>query len=171
MMRGTSQTPAEDSRGMTKPRLHRLEQLFVNHPIYFVTACTHNRLHLLANPAVHDALVQFFSRGLERQCYVGRYVLMPDHVHLFAAFATLDGASLARLSAWMKALKGSLSKLWRTQKIPPPHWQKGFFDHLLRSRESYSDKWQYVVSNPVRAGLVARWEDWPYQGEICRLEL
>jgi len=40
-------------------------------------------------------------------------------------------------------------------------WQRGFFDHLLRSEESYSEKWNYVRNNPVRAGLVASGDDWP----------
>jgi hypothetical protein len=31
-----------------------------------------------------------------------------------------------------------------------------FFDHLLRSNESYSEKWNYVFDNPVRAGLVSK---------------
>jgi hypothetical protein len=34
------------------------------------------------------------------------------------------------------------------------------------SSESYSDKWQYVQQNPVRAGLAVRVEDWLYRGTI-----
>ena len=48
-------------------------------------------------------------------------------------------------------------------------WQDGFFDHLLRNGESYGEKWNYVRMNPVRAGLVAHPEDWPYAGEIEKL--
>ena len=47
-----------------------------------------------------------------------------------------------------------------------PFWQKEFFDHVLRSDESYESKWDYVRENPVRAGLVSRADDWPYAGEI-----
>jgi hypothetical protein len=50
-----------------------------------------------------------------------------------------------------------------------PFWQKRFFDHVMRSAESYEQKWTYVRDNPVRAGLVGRAEDWPYQGEIHHL--
>ncbi|HUI07086.1 MAG TPA: hypothetical protein VL486_08770 [Verrucomicrobiae bacterium] len=70
----------------------------------------------------------------------------------------------------MNSLKNALSKAMRQQGIPPPHWQKGFFDHVLRSSESYEEKWLYVLQNPVRAGLVSRAEEWPYQGEIHHLE-
>ncbi len=45
-------------------------------------------------------------------------------------------------------------------------WQREFFDHVLRSDESYSEKWNYVRENPVRAGLVPRPEDWKYHGSI-----
>ncbi len=48
----------------------------------------------------------------------------------------------------------------------PPFWQGRFFDHLLRSDESRSKKWDYVCNNPVRAGLAAKTEDWPYRGSI-----
>jgi hypothetical protein len=70
----------------------------------------------------------------------------------------------------MKSLKNSLSKAMRALAIPAPHWQKGFFDHVLRSDESYSQKWEYVRENPVRAGLAKTLEDWPYWGELWRLE-
>jgi hypothetical protein len=55
--------------------------------------------------------------------------------------------------------------------VPGPIWQRQFFDHLLRSPQSYGDKWTYVRENPVRARLVAKAEDWPYAGEIEALEL
>jgi hypothetical protein len=48
-------------------------------------------------------------------------------------------------------------------------WQREFFDHLLRTPESYERKWRYVLENPVRAGLVVKSEDWPYAGEIDAL--
>ena len=50
-----------------------------------------------------------------------------------------------------------------------PHWQPGFFDHLLRHSDSYSEKWNYVWMNPVRAELVERPEDWKLQGEVVSI--
>jgi putative transposase len=50
-------------------------------------------------------------------------------------------------------------------------WQEEFFDHVLRSIESYGQKWQYVKENPVRAGLVKKSDDWPFHGEIESLML
>jgi len=51
-----------------------------------------------------------------------------------------------------------------------PLWQPEFFDHVIRSADSYSEKWAYVQANPVRAGLVNYASQWPYSGEITRLQ-
>ena len=91
---------------------------------------------------------------------------MPDHLHLFVV---IDDETLT-LPSWMKALKGVLSKALRDRGSSPPYWQKGYFDHVLRGAESYSQKWDYVRENPVRAALVSHWEDWPYLGQIFDFE-
>lgn len=76
---------------------------------------------------------------------------MPDHLHVFVAFDD----EIGNLPTWMKSLKNALSKQLRSLGIVAPHWQKGFFDHVLRSGESYSEKWEYVRENPMRAGLAS----------------
>jgi putative transposase len=87
---------------------------------------------------------------------------MPDHLHLFVGF----DEQKTDVSRWIKSLKNVLSKTLRLRGIPPPPWQKGFFDHVLRSEESYEEKWRYVHENPLRAELVQHWNEWPYAGEI-----
>jgi REP element-mobilizing transposase RayT len=152
---------------MSPYRLHRLDFVFTRHPLYFVTACTDQRQHLLASKDALQSFQMFSRKAGARGVYVGRYVLMPDHLHVFVAFAP----DAIPLGAWMKSLKNALSKILRQKGVAGPHWQKGFFDHVLRSKESFSQKWAYVRLNPVRAGLVSRAEDWPFQGEIWPLAL
>jgi putative transposase len=41
-------------------------------------------------------------------------------------------------------------------------WQENFFEHRLRKEESLDQKGQYLINNPVRAGLVADSMEWPY---------
>jgi len=128
--------------------------------------CTANRRHILATEAIHESLFHFAQEGQEHGAWVGAYVLMPDHVH---AFVAIDDQKIS-LSKWMKSLKNALSKTMRSKRIPAPHWQKTFFDHVLRSADSYTEKWHYVRENPVRAGLVRKWQGWPFQGEIFPLQ-
>jgi putative transposase len=93
---------------------------------------------------------------------------MPDHVHFFCR-AELGAKSL---SEFMKQWKEWTSKhIKRALSLRSKVWQEEFFDHVLRSSESYAEKWHYVRENPVRAGLVVRTEDWPWQGEIEDLRL
>ena len=147
-------------------RLRRLETTYERWPIYFVTSCTAGRLALLANDQIHQTFLDFARQARDRGAWVGRYILMPDHVHLFV---TVEDERI-RLSEWIRSLKTSISKALRSREEPSPHWQKGFFDHIMRGSESYSQKWDHVRANPVRAGLVARPEDWPYAGEVHKLE-
>ncbi len=90
---------------------------------------------------------------------------MPDHVHLFVALPSESQA----LPNWIQALRSVVGKSLLRLDFQKPHWQEGFFDHLLRSGESYAQKWDYVRMNPVRAGLSETPETWPYQGEIISL--
>src|SRR5947207_534048 len=104
-------------------RLRRLDHTFQRLPIYFVTACTHQRETILDNADVHACLVQFGKEGPEYGAWLGAYALMPDHLH---AFAKIDDQQL-NLSTWLKSLKNALSKVPRRHNVPSPHWQKGFF--------------------------------------------
>ena len=149
--------------GRRPPRLGRI---FATSPVYFVTFCTHERQRFLAKDEVHTAFVLFAKRAEETyNVAVGRYVIMPDHVHLF-----VRGDCNFRLGPWIGALKQALAKSATLSRAKGQIWEEGFFDHVLRSNESYSQKWNYVRENPVRAGLVKSAADWLYQGEIVYID-
>ena len=143
----------------------RLRWTFDHNPLFFITFCTNERRKILASGAVHAAFVGFASEASsQHNIAVGRYAIMPDHVHLF-----VRGFDDFQLGPWVGRLKQALAK----QIAPaatPPIWRRGFFDHLLRSDESYGQKWNYVRENPVRDGLVTNAKDWPYSGEIVRID-
>ena len=62
----------------------RLGRIFSASPLYFVTFCTHDRRACLASHEVHAAFVLFAQCAADKLgIAVGRYVIMPDHVHLF----------------------------------------------------------------------------------------
>jgi REP element-mobilizing transposase RayT len=92
---------------------------------------------------------------------------MRDHVHFFAR-PTIDAVSRGDWHKLWKSL--SARKIRDVTSIKPPIWQADTFDHLLRSPTSYSEKWDYVRENPVRAGLVPHSDFWRWQGEIHPLE-
>ncbi len=144
----------------------RLSCTFPNNPVYVVTVCTYRRRTLLATDAVNQAFVRFAERASsEHNLAVGRYVIMPDHIHLFVC-----GPDNFVMGRWIGLLKQCLAKSVARAPSADPIWQRGCFDHVLRSDESYAQKWNYVRENPARAGLVTNVDDWPYAGEIIRID-
>jgi putative transposase len=147
--------------------LRRLERVWINPPLYFITSCTKRRKRLLACAEVaHILIAEWQAARLRHGWRVGRYVIMPDHVHFFCSW-DLDAKPLSAFMGFWKewTSKGIRNEINLTDLI----WQEEFFDHVLRSAESYSKKWDYVRENPVRAGLVKNADDWPWQGEIEEL--
>jgi putative transposase len=140
--------------------------LFPSNPVFFVTFCTYRRQRLLATDSVNASFIQFAERAYAKHnIAVGRYVVMSDHIHLF-----VTGADDFELGRWVGTLKQALQKSIERSVPGDPVWQRGFFDHVLRSEESYGQKWNYVRDNPVRAGLVKNAEAWPYAGEVIVID-
>jgi putative transposase len=129
--------------------------------IIMLTVCTMNRKPILVGEDVHELLKQMW-KSPHAKWRVGRYVIMPDHVHLFCAPATNPPEPLA---PWVRWWKASASKVW-PRAAEHPIWQRDFWDRQLRSGDNYGERWEYVRQNPVRAGLVTTPEAWQYQGEI-----
>lgn len=133
-------------------RLRRLTLLQADHNSYFLTVCVEGRKPVLANDNVHGRLCDLVTESLDRYgVWVDSYVLMPDHVH----FIVTVSRDAIRIGKWVKAMKAVVA-------CREFQWQSGFFDHVLRSNESRSEKWEYIRMNPVRRGLVNRPEDWPF---------
>jgi REP element-mobilizing transposase RayT len=147
---------------MIKDRPHRLDLIYVSQPLYFVTFATRDRKRIPSLDRAQAVLERYARHAIEKfDVALGRYVIMPDHVHLF-----VRGSRDLKLSSWIGGLQRVMSVSLATSTL----WQPGFFDHILRSNESYGEKWNYVRQNPVRAGLVEIADAWPYQGEVARID-
>ena len=131
--------------------------------IVFLTVCTLQRKPILAATDVLQRLEESWRSA--STWMVGRFVVMPDHLHLFCAPAERDGRSLRD---WVRYWKVLVSRRW-PRPAEQPVWQLNFWDTQLRRGHHYDEKWDYVRENPVRAGLVSRAEDWPFQGELNEL--
>ena len=172
----------------------------------YVTVVTGKRNAILADKAVQDCIVAAWRAAAD--WLVGRYVIMPDHIHFFCAPATYPPPDFHR---WMKQWKAQVSRSFpiglragrahgrvalvatgsgADAALPPtddaaatsaalpnvplsrpsPLFQRDCWDRQLRTGESYAQKWEYVRNNPVRKGLVAHADEWPYQGQVNVLE-
>ena len=156
--------------------------------LLYVTIVTADRMPVLACAAVVECILAAWAAATD--WLVGRYVIMPDHIHFFCAPASYPPPDFRRWMAYWKSL--SAKAYWRImggsrscatgggvvvadaqERVPPrnpPLWQRDCWDRQLRTGESYAQKWEYVRNNPVRKGLIANADGWPYQGELNVLE-
>ena len=127
-----------------------------------VTFAVRDRRRVFAHPAVARAAVDVLrSHAARTGVRLYAYCVMPDHVHLvvkpslscdITAFVG-QFKNLAQRAAWRFGVEGAF-------------WQRSFWDHFLRVAEDLETVVQYVLDNPVRAGLVERREDYPFSGTL-----
>jgi mono/diheme cytochrome c family protein/REP element-mobilizing transposase RayT len=121
--------------------------------IFFVTVCCEPRgKNQLCHPKIARAIfdsIEFRNRNAVWYAHV--VCLMPDHLHALVSFP-YERPMKQIIADWKRFLA-------REFKID---WQRDFFDHRLRKEESYREKADYILANPVRAGLITSSEEWPY---------
>ena len=139
----------------------RLGRRSLSGQMYLLTTVTSQRKPYFLD----EKLAQFAATALSRaetwlpnRCL--SWVLMPDHCH-----ALVELGDNGKLSRTMQKVKGSIAHHARANGlINDTLWARGFHDHALRRDEAVLEVVQYIVANPVRAGLVRGVEDYPYWG-------
>jgi putative transposase len=111
----------------------------------------------LSEPRV-ASLVLDELRNLDENATLHAVCVMSNHTHALVSVGDEDAASLTEM---MRSFKGRTARfanqlLGRTGKF----WQRETYDHFVREGEWERILW-YIAMNPVRAGLVDNWYDWP----------
>jgi putative transposase len=130
---------------------------------YHVRTSTYQQLRLFTrDDYVAAARTQFQRTSDEEKFSILAYCFMPDHVHL-----ALEGrAPTSDFRRFVKLAKQRSTFALQTQFEVNKVWQDGYFDRVLRYDEAVDVLVRYILENPVRAGLVARAEDYPYSGAL-----
>lgn len=123
--------------------------------IIYVSICCENRKPWLATDKHHKILLDLWQDT--SHWVAGRYVLMPDHLYLFAA----PQDTAVDFESWVKYFKSQFTK---RNGVSSCRWQTGHWDTRIRDHEHYEEKSIYMFNNPVRAGLVKDACDWKYKG-------
>ena len=86
------------------------------------------------------------------------WVIMPNHVH--ALMTVLGGSYLSTiLHSWKSYTAKSAN---RSLGRKGAFWQADYFDRVMRDEAHYAATVDYIHWNPVKAGLCAKPEDWPW---------
>ncbi|HEX7447954.1 MAG TPA: transposase [Pirellulales bacterium] len=77
------------------------------------------------------------------------FVVMPNHVHLLAAFADED-AMLAQCESWKHYTATQINRHLRRKGR---FWEQDAYDHLVRSDDQFAYLRRYIAENPRKAHL------------------
>jgi REP element-mobilizing transposase RayT len=125
---------------------------------YLITTALLGRDPIFSRPKTAEIILSSLC-WLEKQdkILLDAAVIMPDHFHFVAA---LKQGSLAQL---MHSLKSYTAKKINTLlNRRGPLWQRHYHDHAIRQDEDLSEVVLYILYNPVRAGLVNDFHDYPF---------
>jgi putative transposase len=113
----------------------------------------------LENPEVAKIVSNSLHHHDNKDYFLICYCIMPNHVHLvFEHFS--NGKSVSNI---MKSIKGySAFKCNKILNRKGVFWQHESYDRIIRSQKELSNVIDYVLENPVAAGLVDDWQKWPY---------
>lgn len=90
------------------------------------------------------------------------FCLMTNHYHV--VLETIEG----NLAQGMRVLNGSYSQYFNRRHELVGHLFQGRYHAILVQRETYlMELTRYVVLNPLRAGMVASLDDWPWSSHAC----
>jgi REP-associated tyrosine transposase len=157
---------------MSNPRLPKRKRIRLPAPAYLeagsiwhVTVATHRFVYPpFLDPAfaleIADTITVRITKwgGLPHL-----FCLMPDHVHLIFE---VRGKGLTDL---VRDFKSVTTRVWWGHGGHGSLWQRSFHDRGLRSLDQIEAAVAYILMNPVKAGFVENWDDYPWiAGEILR---
>jgi putative transposase len=121
--------------------------------IFFITICCARRK---VNQLARDDVFIIMTNALDHYTRATKFwphifLAMPDHLHALMSFPS-DERMDKVLRDWKRFIAKKAGVVW----------QDGFFDHRLRSEESFDEKAHYIRTNPVREDLVSEPEAWKY---------
>ena len=125
---------------------------------YLLTSCCRNRIAFFSNPDSAQ-IVLSCARWLDEHGVIELkgVVVMPDHVHLVLG---LGGLSLSQVMHRFKSYTShAVARLVETDGGV---WQRGYHDHGIRDESALRVQVEYCLLNPVRAGFVKDFHDYPH---------
>ena len=107
---------------------------------------------------VAEILTDQIIQSREKGCYLLHdFCVMPNHLHVL-----LTPAADSSLERTIQMIKGGSSYRIGQQRRIHTIWQDGYHDWRCRSESDFRAYADYIRENPVKAGLVAKAEDWAY---------
>jgi putative transposase len=126
---------------------------------FFATTETSMGRRLLQSERNAELLIDVLrSLVADRKFELDDFVIMPDHLHLL--LTVFDEMTIERA---MQLIKGRFShRLSHELGYQGEVWQRGFTEAQVMNRESLEKHREYIAQNPVKAGMVASADEFPF---------
>jgi REP element-mobilizing transposase RayT len=89
------------------------------------------------------------------------FCIMPNHVHVIINPLLQDNDIIFSIShityTWKKY---SATQINKHMQMKGSLWQSESYDHLIRDQKELFHYLEYVMENPIKAGLVSKWYEW-----------
>ncbi|MBA4313396.1 MAG: hypothetical protein C0417_12300 [Chlorobiaceae bacterium] len=146
---------------LIREKHHRLTpDSYIGQQIVAFTLCVQQRKPIFTD----NDIVEYFRKILleeaaKQQCNIHVYLFMPDHLHLIIEGMS-DHSNNLQLVDKFKHRTGCWLYLHRREF----HWQKDYYDHIIRNNEDLRKQIEYILNNPVRKGFVVDCKQFPHKG-------
>ncbi len=154
------------------------EQLYAEHKRHFarvdriLDTCQHGPVWL-KEPSIADVFKDKLHQYDTTNYELLAYCVMANHIHVVVDTAVqldalnsseaVTSANYTQLHTALRYIKGSSSRLAnQLLNRTGAFWQPESYDHYVRSAAELERIIDYTLQNPVKAGLVKNWQDWPH---------
>jgi len=126
----------------------------------FIPIATRKKQRIFSNQNLAHDFVTLLNRQCEqKKILLYAYCVMPDHVHLLMSIS--KGGDIIEFVREIKSLSSKIARQCGYREVI---WQRSFYDHFLRKDEDCKVVANYIIHNPVRAGIVEQWNYYPFSG-------
>lgn len=87
------------------------------------------------------------------------FTIMPNHVHMMMTLLA-DAPVLYKVMQDLKKYSGLHCN--RHLKREGQFWENESYDHIVRDEKEFWNILNYILQNPVKAGFVKEWQQWPF---------
>jgi putative transposase len=116
---------------------------------------------ILHRPDLTDVISEAYRYFDKRYYELLSYCIMPNHVHVLILpllKSDVPVVTLAHINySWKRYTANKINKILNRRGSL---WQAESYDHLIKDDNEFYHTLEYIIDNPVKAGLVKSWDEW-----------
>jgi putative transposase len=124
---------------------------------------------LLKEPRIANCIVENWQHFDGKRYRLLAWVVMPNHCHVLIELH--NGVPISKIVlSWKNYTARAINRLTEAPGFTgrtgvrrsqgKPIWQRDYWDRYIRDRRHFERAREYIINNPVKAGLVSKPDEW-----------